>query len=115
MAGDNVQLHASLVTSLHLSEVKKWSNVELKHCSELNMTYLCARDQQQELRCVLPLSASHVISIDMLSGGLGQLCGDIKSFILAVVDDDSTIAYYNIFKDIHPPDLPNRETRNYKQ
>ena len=37
------------------------------------------------------------------------------SFILAVVDDDSTIAYYNIFKDIHPPDLPNRETRNYKQ
>lgn len=64
------------------------------------------------MKCILPLAVDEVINMDMLTSGLTQLCQEhTNSFILALVENDSTIVYYNMFHGIHLPDLPNREAR----
>ncbi|KAL5484574.1 hypothetical protein EMCRGX_G021099 [Ephydatia muelleri] len=107
---NTLQRSAAVHAYRDLTEVKSWHDVTVQSCEQL--VYLLAREHaEDENVCVVPTPAQDPLSplkIDDLFKTLAQTTSQTERpqtfrLILALVDTDTTVVYYNLYNGIQPP------------
>ncbi|XP_032885011.1 tRNA-splicing endonuclease subunit Sen15, partial [Amblyraja radiata] len=106
--GDSSQVYAAFLVFLDLVEARNWTNMTYKGSKELELVYLqgCP-GEEEEVKVVVPLPVHTTISHEGIRRIMECVCNQSKrAFILAIVDSDSTVVYYQLTDGFVVPDPP---------
>ncbi|XP_043941236.1 tRNA-splicing endonuclease subunit Sen15 isoform X2 [Protopterus annectens] len=112
--GDDTQVYAAFLVYLDLLEARNWQYVEYVGSPELQIIYLQGCEKEGEsFQVICPAPVPMSLSHERIKKIMNYTCYDedseenaVMSFILAVVESDSTIVYYRLTDGLVVPDPP---------